>query len=128
MGHSQRHVGVLLDQKNRDAFRIQLADDVEYLPDDQRRQPYGWLVHKQNLGAIHQAPGDGQHLLLASRQGAGKLTLAFFQAGKPPVHVRDIGRDLLRGSPPGIGAGMEVLLDVHVRKDKTVLGHQSEAS
>ena len=95
--------------------------------DDQRRQPNGRLVHEQNLGAGHQPPGDGQHLLLASRQGAGKLPLAFLQARKTPVHGLDVGGDLLRGSPPGIGAGMEILLDVHARKDQTVLGHQGEA-
>ena len=61
--------------------------------------PHGRLVHEQDPGAGHQTPGDGQHLLLASRQGAGKLALAFFQAGKATVDVRDVGRNLRHGRP-----------------------------
>ena len=106
---------------------VQFADDVEDLLDHERGQADGRLVHQQNPGTGHQPPGDGQHLLLASRQGAGKLTLAFFQARETPIDVRDIGRDLRRGRPPGIGAGVEVLLDVHARKHQAVLGHQRDA-
>ena len=108
VGHLERHVGVLLDQQNGDPFRVQLADDVEDLLDDERRETDGRLVHEQDPGTGHQPPRDGQHLLLASRQGAGKLTLAFLQPGKAPVDVRHVGRDLRRGSPPGVCAGVQV--------------------
>ena len=97
------------------------------LLDDERGQADGRLVHEQNPRASHEPPGDGEHLLLAARQGAGKLTLAFFQAGKAPVDVRDVGRDLRRGSPSRVRAGVKVLLHVHARKHQTVLRHQCDA-
>ena len=74
--------------------------------------PIGWLVHEQNPGTSHQTSGNGEHLLLASRQGAGQLMPAFLQAREAPVHVRDIGGYLRRGGPPGVCTGMEILLDV----------------
>ena len=55
VGELQRVEGVLLDQEDgQPLFLVQLADGVEDLLDDQRRQPERRLVQQQQLGPRHQ--------------------------------------------------------------------------
>ena len=69
----QRHVGVLLDQQDGDPLLVDLPDDLEDIPHDQRRQPQRRLIHHDKLGAAHQRAGHRQHLLLAAGKGTGLL-------------------------------------------------------
>lgn len=66
IGHLQRHMCVLLDQKDRSAVRVQIADDPKDLLDDQGCQAERRLVHHQEPGPRHHGAGHGQHLLLAA--------------------------------------------------------------
>ena len=45
--------------------------DLEHLVDHDRREAERWFVHDQQLGAGHQRPADGEHLLLAAAEPAG---------------------------------------------------------
>ena len=80
----------LLDDEHRGAPLVHLAEDLEELVHDERREPEGELVDDQEARSRHQGTGDAEHLLLASRQRGSRLmgTLAqpreqdeyFFQA------------------------------------------------
>ena len=75
---------------------------LRQLLQDHRRQAQGRLVQDQQLRLHHQRPGDRQHLLLAARQRARRLTLAFaqdreqieqpVQAAGPAPSLPDAGR------------------------------------
>src|SRR5215813_8002928 len=67
----QRHV--LLHQQNRHALPVQHVDDLSDLPNHARHQPFGGLVQQDDLGLEHHRAGDGEHLLLASRERAAGL-------------------------------------------------------
>ena len=79
VGDLQGHFGVLLHQQHGHAVAVDLADDLEDLLDQQRRQAHGRLVQQQHLGLAHQGTAHGQHLLLAAGQvyrpaGCGALS------------------------------------------------------
>ena len=69
---------------------VESADDVEDLPDQQRRQAQGGLIQEQQPGPGHQGPAQGQHLLLAAAQGAGRLLPALRQAGKGLINLLQV--------------------------------------
>jgi hypothetical protein len=73
VGKGQRLLGVLLDEKNRGAGGVVVADDLENLADDQWRQSQRRFVQKLKLGPAHQGAPDGQHLLLAAGKRARLL-------------------------------------------------------
>ena len=73
---------VLLDEKDRDALLVDLADEVEILLDQDRRQAERGFVDQQQFRRPHQAAADRDHGLLAARHGAGELHPAFGQARK----------------------------------------------
>ncbi len=62
-------------------------EPAEQLLGDERRQPERRFVEQQQLGSGHQRPGDGQHLLLAARQGPGLLPASLGQAREGIVPV-----------------------------------------
>src|SRR5882757_1181124 len=63
MGELERVVGVLLDQEYRDLLLlVDVADDLEDLLDDERRQPERRLVEQQQPWPAHQRPRDREHL------------------------------------------------------------------
>ena len=51
MGDLQGHLGVLLDEHDRDPGGIDLDDDLENIFDHQGRQAQGRLVKQQELGS-----------------------------------------------------------------------------
>src|SRR2546428_8346627 len=74
---AQGHLGVLLDeQERRPPLLVDLADDVEDLAHEQRREPERRLVQQQELGQGHEGAADDEHLLLASTQVARDLVAA----------------------------------------------------
>jgi CBS domain-containing protein len=72
MGDGKRLMHVLLDKEYCDPAVIDPADDVEVLPDQERRQAERRLVDQQQLRRPHQAPSARDHGLLAARHGAGE--------------------------------------------------------
>ncbi len=52
------------------------------LLDDHRGEALVGLVEQQHLDVARQRPGDGQHLLLAARQGHALLLAALARRGK----------------------------------------------
>src|SRR5256884_3253342 len=76
IGHGECLGSVLLDQQDGRALAVDVTNDVEDLIDEDGRQSERGLVEEQHLGLGHQPAGDGQHLLLASREGAANLVQA----------------------------------------------------
>ena len=62
--------------------RVDLVDGAEDLLHEQRGQAEGGLVEQQQPRPGHQRAGDGQHLLLAARERAGRLLPRSFRRGK----------------------------------------------
>ena len=59
--------GVLLDQEHGELLSpIELADRIEDLSHDHRREAERGLVEQQQARARHQRAGDREHLLLAA--------------------------------------------------------------
>src|SRR5689334_12657235 len=67
----ERALGVLLDHQDRHALRAQLAQDVEGLAHEERRQADRRLVYQYELRLEQQAARDLQQLLLAARERRG---------------------------------------------------------
>src|ERR1700736_6249143 len=83
MGEPQGVMRVLLDQEHRYLLLlVDLADHLEDLLDDERRQPQRGLVEQQQARPAHQRAADRQHLLLAPRERAAALALAALQDGE----------------------------------------------
>ena len=70
VGDAEDDAGELLDHQHRDAGAGQIAHLLVQLLDDQRRQAHRQLVEQQHRRVGRQAPGQGEHLLLAARQRA----------------------------------------------------------
>ncbi len=103
--------GVLLHQKDGNPLLVEPADDVEDLPDQQRRQAQGGLIQEQQPGPGHQGPAQSQHLLLAAAQGAGRLALAFRQARKGLINLIQVpAPGLLGGKIMAAVASQEEIL------------------
>jgi hypothetical protein len=93
MRDPQRHVRVLLDEEDRRAVAVQLADDAEDLLDYERRETERRLVHQQQLRAAHQRARHRKHLLLAARERAALLAGALAQPREAGEQALDVRRD-----------------------------------
>jgi len=83
------------------------------------------LVEQQQLGSAHQSTGDGEHLLLATRQAPRQLGPPFAQAWEdvePPV---DVAVDLAIASD--VGAGEHVVRDRQLVEGAPALRDVSDA-
>ena len=67
-------------------WRVDVADDVEDLLDQDRRQAHRRLVQQQHARLGHQRAADGEHLLLAAGERAGHLARALLE---PREQVED---------------------------------------
>src|SRR4051812_33140377 len=111
-GVFQRHVGVLLGKQEGDALRsVQLADDLEDLLHDLRREAHGGLVEEDHLGAAHHGAADGAHLLLAAGGVARHGVLPLPQARKRRIDHGEVAPDGGVAVPTGESAGQQVLLN-----------------
>ena len=63
------------------AVGVDPADDAHQPVDGHGRQAEGQLVDHQQLGLGHHHPGQGEHLLLAPRERAGRLVEAAASSG-----------------------------------------------
>ena len=99
----ERHERVLLHEQDRRALGVDVGDDLEDLLDEDRREAERRLVEEEQLRAGHERATDGEHLLLAARQGAALLCRPL---AKPREEVEHAGRVLvgcrpaLRVKPP----------------------------
>ena len=86
VGHRQRHRGVLLDEHDRGALRVDLADHPADARDHLRGEPERRLVEQQQARARHEGAADREHLLLAAGQQARPLARALGEHGEQLVH------------------------------------------
>src|SRR5204863_8114837 len=75
-------LGILLDDKDRQAGAAQIEDDPVDLVDDDGRKPQRWLVQHQKIAARHEAAADAAHAPLAARERAGDLIAAVLELGQ----------------------------------------------
>src|ERR1700674_2003777 len=122
------HLGdVLLDDEHGETLGADATDEIEHLLDDQGGETCGRLVHQQEFRARHQGAADGDHLLLAARQGAGELARALRE---PREQVIDPGESL-REQPARLrdeGADAQIVLDGELGKQPAVFRHMRDAA
>src|SRR5260221_12150633 len=127
VGRAEGQVGVLLDhQDGGPVLPVDGADDVEDLPDDDRRQAQRRLVEEEQLRVEHQRARDRKHLLLATGEGGGDLLAALPDPGEVAHRLLVVGPDL-RPIAADVGAHLEVLPDRHLRHRAPTGGHVCDA-
>ena len=122
----QRALDVLLHEQDADSGAVDLADDVEDLVDDDRREAERRLVHEEQPRLSHQCSADRQHLLLTAAQRPRHLSAALGQAGEEGV---DPAQRLAVGRSRGVAvrAEVEVVADREAREDPASLRHDRDA-
>jgi hypothetical protein len=120
---AQADCGELLDDEHRHAGAGDVGDDLVELGDDERGQAHRQLVDEEHGRVGAEAAGQGQHLLLAARQGAGQLPAPLPQAGEQREgHLAD---PLQRGAARRRHA--QVVVDAEVREHRTALADVAHA-
>src|SRR6266702_4665583 len=109
-------VKILLDQENGEALRLERADGLADLLDDDRRETLGRLVEQQEPRPGAQDAGDRQHLLLAAGELGALAAQALLEVGKQ-------AEDRLEGKPARLDLRrqQQVLLDVEAGEDAAFL-------
>src|SRR5262245_11871665 len=116
---AQRELRVLLDDEDGEPLLlVEVAEDPEDLPDDDRREPEGRFVEEQEKRPRHERAGDREHLLLAARERSGLLLAA-------PVEPREMAADplvvLREAASLEIPAQTEVLVHRQLTEDAAAL-------
>ena len=124
---SQRLADVLLDEEDRQAFGVDLAQLAKDVLHDDRRQPHRRLVEQQQAGPCEQRATDREHLLLAAGEVAGQPVDALGEPRKEREHTLQIARDPGAVAAP-IGAELEVLAHRERRQDRPALGDLDQAA
>ncbi len=125
VGHLQRKMPVLFDQDDGQSLVLQAMDGATDFGDDQRRQALRWLVEQQDAGIAHQRPADRQHLLFATRKGAGQLGLPFPQPREHLVYSRH-GPELVAAAL-ALPGDIEVLVHRQRGEHPPSLRHEANA-
>src|SRR5689334_18018633 len=86
----QSFARVLFDQQNRDALRLDVADDAENLIDHEGSESHAGFVEHEQAGVHHQGATNGEHLLFAAAEQACPLVTALVETGKTSVNVVQI--------------------------------------
>ena len=81
----------------------------------------------RSLGRAINARPNRDHLLLATRQGAGDLAQPLFDPGKESEDAREVLSEL-GSARPRIGSHLEVLVHRHAREEPSRLEHRSDAA
>jgi hypothetical protein len=66
-------MGILLRQEEGRPLTVQLPDDPEELPHQDRGEAERGLIQEEEPRTGHQPPGDREHLLLAAGEGPREL-------------------------------------------------------
>jgi hypothetical protein len=122
IGDAQDGGRELLDDEHGYALPGDLGHLLVEPPDDQRGQAHGQLVEQQHGRVGGQAPGQGEHLLLAAGQGARR------PGGAPGQDREAAERQLLHLLPRASGERhhLEVVADRQVGEDPAALGDQAD--
>src|SRR6266849_7107927 len=115
-------VKILLDQENGEALRLERADGLADLLDDDRRETLGRLVEQQEPGAGAQDAGDRQHLLLAAGELGALAAQALLEVGKQGENAVE-----LEPARPHLGRQEQVLLDVEAGENAALLRAEGDA-
>ena len=110
LDHEHRHVAVFAEAHQH------FLD----LGDDDRRQPFGRLVHDEQLRVGQKRARDRQHLLFAARELAAAMVLAFGKAGKRLVDAIDGP-----GAAPHPGGQAQMLGDAERAPQPSALAEHS---
>ncbi len=90
LGDRRGHPDVLLDDEHRNVtFLAEANQHLLDLCDDDRREPFGGLVHDQEMRIGHQRTRNRQHLLLAAGELATAIVLALGEARECVVDALD---------------------------------------
>src|SRR4249919_1520330 len=117
---AERELRVLLDHEHGETLLlVQVAEDSEDLPDDERRQPEGRLVEEQEPRPQHERAGNREHLLLAARERAGLLLAPLREPGKVAA---DALVALVEPAAAEMRAETQVLVDRELAEDAPALG------
>src|SRR5207245_443135 len=111
----------LLDEEHGHALAIELADRVEDLPDDDRRESERRLVEEEQLRPRHEGARDREHLLLAARERPAELPPPLGEDRKQRADVVEVAPDAVLVIARE-GADPEVLGDREPREDLPPLG------
>src|SRR5439155_12143035 len=91
VGDLDRPCGVLLDEEDRDAFLLQLLEDLEDPVDDERRKAQRRLVEEEQFRAGEQSAGNRELLLLASRERRAAAVEIVPERREALAHLLDVG-------------------------------------
>src|SRR5215216_4062985 len=120
-GDLECDVGVLLDEQDRGALRVDVLDDVEDALDQHGGQAHRGFIQEEQFWAAHQGAADRKHLLLAAAHRARLLLHALLQAREQvedTVHVlADTGAVVAM-----VGAHLKVLKHRHAVEDLAPFG------
>ena len=92
-----------------------------------RRQAEREFVNHQDLGVLHQAAAQSQHLLLAAGEGRRLLFAALFQPREQLIDAIQVRLLLLAGTL-GVSAHLQVFFHGHVREELAALRDQHQAA
>ncbi len=120
VGDAAHEREVLLDEQDRGRAR-HLGEHLGDLGDELGGQALGRLVDEQQLVATQQHAGEGDHLLLPAREGAGPLVATADEVGEELGHDRGV-HALVRVDEA------QVLVDGQSAEDLAVLGHVADAA
>ncbi len=127
VGDADRLGEVLLRHQHGELVLVlELLDGVDGAGNQQGRKSHRWLVDQQDLGRQHQSAPQGQHLLLAAREAAGKLAPALLEAREGGKAVLQVGMHFLPRGPPE-GAEQQVLLHGELGEQAPALRHEGDA-
>src|SRR5438132_11802350 len=73
LGNGQGEHGILFHENERDAHSVDLLHDFTDLCGHDGGKADGRLIEHEKAWLIHEGPGGGQHLLLATAQRTGTL-------------------------------------------------------
>ena len=105
---------------------MDLLDQFEVGLDERRREPHRWFVHQQHTGVGHQGATHGDHLLFATRQGAGLLIQPLLHPREHLVDALEVGFNAVVVTE--IRPEFEVLLDGQTLEQAPVLGNHRDAT
>src|SRR4029077_14964459 len=114
----------LLYQQNGKATSGDFGDEIADLLHDERSKPLGRLVDHDEFRVAHQRTADGQHLLLAARQDAGRGIGPGGEIGK---HFQHVFEPPLAGTPGILDAKNQILPYRQAWEDVAMLRHVAEA-
>src|SRR5580658_3335765 len=123
MGDAQGNGQFLLDQQDRNIARGDFLQELGNALDQLGRQTLGRLVDHNEIGIAHQRAADGEHLLLAARQHAGRGIGALAELGEEAVAILEAPARRLASA---LDAEQQILRHGQRREDGAVLGYIAE--